>query len=288
MRLQKYLSQAGVAARRKAEAMITAGRVKVNGKVVTTLGSKIDPDRDRVAVDDAGVEAKQKYYYLLNKPKGYVTTVSDPEGRHTVMELLPQLPAPIRPVGRLDFYTEGVLLLTNDGELQDALLAPRADIEKTYHAKLRGEPTMADIEKLRAGVKIREQDGRTVTTLPAKVDVLRRTGTHTWLVISIREGRSRQIHRMAEAVGHEVLKLARVAFAGLTFHGLKIGECRPLEMSEVHELRVLAGLDANVDAAPSPPREKRKYDPVKKTTATPPPPPRKAPARRPPRRRGRA
>ncbi len=254
LRLQRFLSQAGVAARRKSELLITAGRVRVNGKVVTELGTKVDALRDHVEVDGKRVEAQRKYYYLLNKPKGFVTTVSDPQGRPTVMDLVPALPVQIRPVGRLDYYTEGVLLLTNDGELQDALLAPRGKVDKTYHAKFRGEVPMADVEKLRAGVRITEADGRTVTTLPAQVDVLRRTGVHTWLVITIREGRSRQIHRMAESLGYQVIKLARVAFAGMTYYGLKIGESRPLTVREVHDLRRMAGLDPDIDIAPTPPQ----------------------------------
>jgi pseudouridine synthase len=236
VRLQKFLSEAGVAARRKAELLIAAGRVTVNGRRVTELGTKVDPDRDEVRVDGRLVEAEEKLYWVLNKPKGYVTTVSDPQGRRTVMELLPQelRGKKLAPVGRLDFYTEGVLLFTNDGELQAGLLAPRSHVEKTYHAKLRGNVPMEAVERLRKGVRL--DDGR--RTLPAKVDVLRRTGKHTWLVISIHEGRSRQIHRMADAIGFPLLKLARVAFGGITFWGLKIGEARALTPQEVKDLKV--------------------------------------------------
>jgi pseudouridine synthase len=155
------------------------------------------------------------------------------------MELLPpDLQKTVSPVGRLDFYTEGVLLLTNDGELAAALLHPRYHVEKTYHVKIRGEVTMDHVERWRAGVRL--DDGE--RTNPAKVDILRRTGKHTWLVISIREGRSRQIHRMADALHHQVIKLARVAFAGLTYFNLKIGEWRHLSPQEVRDVRELAGL----------------------------------------------
>ena len=239
IRLQRYLSEAGVAARRKAEELITAGRVTVNGRVVSELGSKVDPEKDSVAVDGKRVEAEEKVYFVLNKPKGYVSTVSDPQGRHTVMELLPRIVQKgVRPVGRLDFYTEGVLLFTNDGELQSGLLTPRSRVEKTYHAKFRGEVKRADLETLRRGVRL--DDGR--RTLPAKVDVLRKTGKHTWLVMTITEGRSRQIHRMAEALGYQIIKLARVAFGGITYFGLKVGEARRLTEAEVRDLRELAGL----------------------------------------------
>src|SRR5262245_24871604 len=152
MRLQRYLSQAGVASRRHAEQLIVDGRVKVNGRVVTELWTKIDPAEDTVEVNGKRAIAEEHVYVLLNKPKGTVTTVSDPQGRKTVMELLPPLPAHVVPVGRLDFYTEGVLLLTNDGELQAALLAPKSKVDKTYHAKVRGKIAPEHIAKLRAGV----------------------------------------------------------------------------------------------------------------------------------------
>jgi 23S rRNA pseudouridine2605 synthase len=246
VRLQKLLSQVGIAARRKAEVMISAGRVTVNGKVVTVLGTKVHPARDRVAVDGQTIKAAPRLVYLLlNKPKGCVTTLSDPEGRATVMDYVPNtVTVKVKPVGRLDYYTEGVLLLTNDGALHAALLSPKSRVEKTYHAKLKGAVTDETLKRLRKGVKL--DDGR--VTLPAQVDrihVKERTVSerHTWVVITITEGQSRQIHRMAEAVGHEVLKLARVSFAGLTYFGVKVGECRLLTPDEVTSLRKLAGLD---------------------------------------------
>ncbi len=259
VRLQRYISQAGVASRRSAEKLITAGQVKVNGRTVTELGTKVTPGKDKVDVEGRRVAPEELVYVVLNKPKGCVSTLSDPEGRPTVMEFMPRnLPAHVKPVGRLDFYTEGVLLFSNDGDLHAALLAPRGKIEKTYHVKVHGRVTKEQIERLRNGVRLPaatvrpkgggdavakpgKDDGR--KTAPAKVDQLKFTGTHTWLVFSINEGRSRQIHRMCDAVGLQVLKLQRVAFAGITYYGLKIGEARSLDPDEIVHLRKLVGLD---------------------------------------------
>src|SRR5258706_9256340 len=180
-RLQKFLSSAGVAARRKAEDLITAGRVTVNGKVVRVLGTKVDPIKDSVTVDGEAVAAHDTFYVLFNKPKACITAVSDDRGRPTVMDYLPNLPIPVRPVGRLDFYTEGVLLFTNDGELAARLLAPKSHVDKTYHVKIRGTVTDQQLERLRRGVKL-DDDTR---TLPAQVDRLKFTGTHTWLLMTI-------------------------------------------------------------------------------------------------------
>ncbi|MBI4509117.1 MAG: rRNA pseudouridine synthase [Deltaproteobacteria bacterium] len=238
VRLQKFLSEAGVAARRKAEVLITEGRVTVNNRVTKTLGTKVDPARDAVRVDGRVVVPHEKVYLVLNKPKGYITSVDDPQGRKTVMELLRGVAVKVAPVGRLDYYTEGVLLFTNDGDLAAGLLAPRSNVEKIYHAKFRGQVSQTDVEKLRRGVRL--DNGR--KTRPAKVDIIKRTDKHTWLVITLTEGQSRQIHRMAEALGHVILKLARVSFAGLPYFGLRVGEYRHLTSSEVAHLRSLAGL----------------------------------------------
>ena len=239
IRLQRYLSQAGVAARRKAEQLIVAGRVKVNGQVVRELGTTVDPDGDRVQVDGEAVHPAELFYVVLNKPKGCITAVSDPEGRRTVMEYLPNLPVPIAPVGRLDFYSEGVLLLTNDGELSAALQSPRTHAEKTYHVKIRGRIRDAHLAAMRSGVRL--EDG--TVTREAQVDRLRsESRQHEWLVITLTEGKSRQIHRMAEALGYQVLKIQRVSFAGLDFHGLRVGDARELTQAEVNALRDVAGL----------------------------------------------
>jgi pseudouridine synthase len=239
VRLQRYLAAAGVAARRKAEELITAGRVMVNGEVVRVLGTKVDPDRDEVQVDGEAVVALDTFYVLFNKPKGCITAVTDDRGRPTVMDYLPNLPVPVKPVGRLDFYSEGVLLLTNDGELAARLLAPASHVPKTYHVKVHGRLTEDDLEQLREGVRL--DDG--TTTMPAGVQLLPGESKHTWIAVTIHEGKHRQIHRMVEALGHRVDKLQRVAFANLTFHNLRIGDARELTQQELNELRDMVGLD---------------------------------------------
>ncbi|HEX3761070.1 MAG TPA: pseudouridine synthase, partial [Kofleriaceae bacterium] len=239
VRLQRYLATAGVAARRKAEELITAGRVTVNGEVVTVLGTKVDPAHDTVEVDGEAVMALDQFYVLFNKPKGCITAVTDDRGRPTVMDYLLNLPVPVKPVGRLDFYSEGVLLLTNDGELAARLLAPASHVPKTYHVKVHGQIERTELAALRSGVEL--DDG--TATLPAEVEILPGESKHTWLGITIHEGKHRQIHRMLEALGHRVDKLQRVAFANLTFHDLRVGDARELTQQELNELRDLVGLD---------------------------------------------
>ena len=239
VRLQRYLAAAGVAARRKAEELITAGRVTVNGAVVTVLGTRVDPEHDAVEVDGEAVVALDHFYVLFNKPKGCITAVTDDRGRPTVMDYLLNLPVPVKPVGRLDFYSEGVLLLTNDGELAARLLAPASHVPKTYHVKVHGRLDRADLAALRGGVTL--DDG--TTTLPAEVEILPGESKHTWLGITIHEGKHRQIHRMIEALGYQVDKLQRVAFANLTFHELRVGDARELTQPELNELRDSVGLD---------------------------------------------
>src|SRR5450432_332076 len=209
VRLQRFLAAAGVAARRKAEELITAGRVMVNGKVADVLGTKIDPEHDSVQVDGEAVMALEKFYVLLNKPKGCITAVTDDRGRATVMDYLPNIPIPVKPVGRLDYYTEGVLLLTNDGELAARLLSPHSHVPKTYHAKVHGSVTQDDLKILRKGVPL--EDG--FVTQPAEVSLLPSESKHSWIAITIHEGKYHQIHRMVEALGFRVDKLQRVAFA---------------------------------------------------------------------------
>lgn len=238
IRLQRYLAQSGVSSRRKGEDLITSGHVRVNGKTVTELGTKVRPGRDKVDVKGVRVQPEEKVYLVLNKPKGCVTTMSDPEGRPTVLEFLPRnLPAHVVPVGRLDFYTEGVLVFTNDGDLAAALLHPRGHVEKTYHVKIHGKVSTEQLERLRTGVRLQDEHRK---TMPAQVDLLKFTGTHQWLVMTIREGRSRQIHRMCDAVGLQVIKLARVAFGGINYHGLRVGQSRFLLPDEIEHLKKLA------------------------------------------------
>lgn len=238
IRLQRYLSQAGVAARRKAEDLIVQGAVAVNGTVVTKLGSKVVPGEDRVTVDGQAVYPQELFYAILNKPKGCITAVTDPEGRPTVMEYLHKLPVSVAPVGRLDFYSEGVLLFTNDGELSARLQSPRRHVEKTYHVKVRDRVKESHLQTLRDGVEL--DDGK--VTRPAEVDRLRSKSRHQWLVITLTEGKSRQIHRMLGALDYVVLKIQRVAYGGITFHGLRVGDARELTQTEVNELRSMVKL----------------------------------------------
>jgi len=239
IRLQRFLAAAGVAARRKCEQLITEGRVSVNGKVAKVLGTKIDPDRDSVTVDGQAVAALDHFYVLLNKPKGCITAVSDDRGRPTVMDYLPNCPVPVKPVGRLDFYTEGVLLLTNDGELAARLLSSSHHVPKTYHAKVHGRLSRDDLKALRSGMQL--DDG--TQTQSAEVALLPSDSKHSWVAITLYEGKHRQIHRMLEALGFRVDKLQRVAFANLTFHHLRVGDARELTQLELNALRDAVGLD---------------------------------------------
>ena len=238
MRLQRFLAQAGVASRRHAEELITAGRVRVNGRTVTELGTKVDSAADKVFVDGRRVHGEDLCYLLMFKPRGVMTTLEDPEGRPTVKALLPKNQTErVFPVGRLDYNTEGALLFTNDGDLMQGLLHPSRHVAKVYEAKLRGKVTVEQIEQLRRGVVIQ---GR--KTKPAEVFILGETESNTWIELHLTEGRTHQVREMAEAIGHPVVKLSRIAFAGLTAEGLRPGDTRPLTTAEIEELRKLAGV----------------------------------------------
>lgn len=234
-RLQKVLAEAGVASRRAAEEIIRAGRVKVDGRVVSEMGAKADPDTSRIEVDGHLIRAERKVYFLLYKPVGYVTTKRDPLGRRTVLDLLPGIKERIFPVGRLDYDTAGVLLLTNDGDLAHALLHPRHGIEKTYRARVKGIPSAETLQALRRGIIL--SDG---PTAPAHLSLLAVDADSAWLEITIREGRNRQIRRMGEAVGHPVFELIRTHLAFLTLKGLVPGRYRPLQPAEVTRLKAMA------------------------------------------------
>ena len=233
IRLQKYLANAGVASRRAAEKMIAEGRVSVNDEIIREMGVQIDEDYDVVKVDGEAVKnTEKKYYIMLNKPVGFVTTVSDDKGRPTVMDLVSDISARIYPVGRLDYDTEGLLLLTNDGDLTFKITHPKHDIAKTYVAEVTGNITMDTILQLRRGVMV---DG--VKTSPAEVEVVGATQYGTKVEITIHEGRNRQVRKMFEALGCIVKKLKRTKEAGLTLGHLPSGTWRKLSESEVNMLK---------------------------------------------------
>ena len=233
-RLQKVLASSGVASRRKCEELIKEGRVKVNGKVVTELGTKVSKN-DVIEFDGKELERLEKLYYVINKPTGYLTTMSDPYNRRIIMDLIdPEIKkARIFPVGRLDYDTSGVLLLTNDGELSYRLTRSKKDIAKEYQVRVDGIITQEAIVNLMKGVVI---DG--VMTKRAKVDVisLDRKNQSSLITIEITEGRNRQVRKMCEVVGFPVKKLKRISFAGITLDGLSIGDYRPLKPHEVKKL----------------------------------------------------
>jgi 23S rRNA pseudouridine2605 synthase len=239
IRLQKVLAQAGVASRRAAEEMIRQGRVIVNGEVVTELGHRVDPDRDQILVDRQSITTGQKKVYLLfYKPRLCVTTLSDPQGRKTVMDFIPDAEVRLFPVGRLDYDAEGLLLLTNDGELGNRLQHPRYGVSKTYEVKVKGHPDPSALDRLRTGVVLEE--GKTG---PSEVSVIRLLPNAAWMRIVLHQGWNRQIKRMGEAVGHPVLKIKRVAYGPLTLGKLQPGASRPLTALEVQKLYRIVHLD---------------------------------------------
>jgi 23S rRNA pseudouridine2605 synthase len=232
-RLQKILAHAGVASRRAAEVLITAGKVRVNGKVVSELGASADSRKDKIEVDGKRISIEKPIYLVLHKPRGVVSTLSDPEGRPSLGELVKNVGARVYPIGRLDFHTSGALMLTNDGELTDALLHPRREVPKIYVAKVRGMISIESLDKLRNGVVL--DDGQ--KTKPADVFVLREEDRNTWIQITLYEGKNRQIHRMGDAIGHPILRLARMSFAGIPSEGLRPGELRELSNDELEKLK---------------------------------------------------
>jgi len=237
-RLQKILSQAGIASRRHAEEMIVAGRVIVNGQVVTTLGSKADPARDHIRVDGKLLHGAERHrYFLLNKPRGFVTTVSDPEGRPTVMQFFAGMRERLYPVGRLDYQSEGLLLMTNDGELANLLTKAGSGVEKTYLVKVAGRPTEEELERLRAGVTIEraEEGSERVRTAPARVHQVR-VGDNPWFEVVLIEGRNRELRKMFAAVGHFVEKIRRVGYGPLVLD-VEPGKMRELSADELNALR---------------------------------------------------
>jgi pseudouridine synthase len=239
-RLARYLAHAGVASRRHAETLIEAGRVRVNGQVVTTQGARIDPARDEVTVDGKPVRLTAKpVYILLHKPAGYVSTANDPQKRPTVLDLLPPELRRLRvyPAGRLDIDTSGLLLLTNDGDFALHLTHPRYSMEKHYRALVEGYPPASALDALRRGVDIVEDNGAHFKTSPAQVRVDKQSGGNCWLFLTIHEGHKRQVRRMLAAVGYLVLELVRTGIGPLELGDLAIGKWRYLTDEEVRTLR---------------------------------------------------
>ena len=235
MRLQKYLAQCGVASRRNAEKMIADGLVMVNGKTVREMGTQVeDGDEVRVRGEVVTLE-EEKHYLIYHKPAGEVTTVSDPEGRATVLDKFKDYPVRLYPVGRLDYDSEGLILLTNDGELCQAMLHPSKEVEKVYLAKVSNQPGPEILAQLRRGVMI---DGH--MTAPAKVRLVRQETFAAMVLVSIHEGRNRQVRKMFQAVGHQVLQLRRVQFGPLHLGGLERGRWRDLTADELAKLKELA------------------------------------------------
>lgn len=235
-RLQKVIAQAGVASRRKAEGLIIEGKVKVNGKVVSELGTKVSAT-DRIEVEGIPLEKEEKVYFLFYKPRGVISAVSDDKGRKVVTDYLPDIKERVYPIGRLDYDTSGLLLLTNDGEFANLLMHPRYEMNKTYVAKVQGIPTKMSLKQLEKGIRL--EDGKTA---PAKVKLLSfdKKKQKSIIELTIHEGRNRQVRRMLEAIGHPVQKLRRERFAFLTLSGINAGEMRELTPHEVKQLRAMA------------------------------------------------
>ena len=247
-RLQKLIAAAGVASRRQAEELIRAGEVSVNGQVVTELGTKADPARDHIKVRGRLINSqlaagREKVYVLLYKPKGYLTSLSDPEGRPLVSELVPATLGRLHPVGRLDFNTEGLLILTNDGELTNYVTAARNKVAKVYEAKVKGIPPEDAVERLRRGVVL--EDG--VRTAPALIKRTGETDSNAWFEIVLHEGRNQQIRRMFDVIGHSVVKLRRVRIGRVHDERLRPGMWRMLTASEIVGLKRGAGRGAAGD-----------------------------------------
>jgi 23S rRNA pseudouridine2605 synthase len=238
-RLQKIIAAAGIASRRKAEELITGGLVSVNGQIVTELGTKADRECDHIRVNGKLLHGAERHVYLLmNKPKGYVTTLRDPEGRPTVMDLLRGVGARVYPIGRLDYASEGLLLLTNDGELANRMMKAASHVPKTYMVKIAGNPSGEGLGRLREGISIPTDRGRRVRTAPAKIRVIRESA-NPWYEVTLIEGKNRQIRRMFEEIGHHVEKIKRVRYGPLELD-VHPGKFRKLTIEEVTKLKSLA------------------------------------------------
>jgi 23S rRNA pseudouridine2605 synthase len=244
-RLQKVLARAGIASRRAAEELIVSGRVRVDGRIVTELGTKVDPRQARVEVDGRRITREASVYIVLHKPRGTVSTMHDPEGRATVRDLIADVPGRVYPVGRLDFNTSGVLFATNDGDFAEALMHPRKAVPKTYVVKAQGKMQTGDLDPWRKGIVL--EDGK---TLPAKAKLLRQEADKTWFELTITEGRNQQVRRMGEATGFRIMRLARTSFAGVSSEGLRPGQWRHLTVDELSTLKKEYGVPRRVVSPP--------------------------------------
>lgn len=231
-RLQKYMAHAGVASRRKSEEIIADGRVCVNGKVVTEMGYKIDPNRDKVTVDGEEIFPEEKVAFLFHKPTGCVCTVDDPQDRKTVLDYINNVPQRIYPAGRLDYDSSGLLILTNDGELTQVLTHPSYQVEKTYLVEVEGKIIDEKLTQLSEGVKL--DDG---ITAPAQTEIIHLSTKHSFFLLTIHEGRNRQVRRMCEKISHPVISLKRVGIAFLSLDNLESGEYRQLTAKEIYRLK---------------------------------------------------
>ena len=236
LRLNKLLAHAGVGSRRHCDDLITAGRVKVNGEVVRDLGIRVDPDKVAVHVDDHHVKAEKHVYWAVNKPRGYLCTNHDPAGRPLATDLVPHVDQRVYTVGRLDEDSEGLLLMTNDGDLAQQLMHPRFGVEKTYEVLVAGSPTPADLKQLTTGVWLAE--GRVKAKYVKK---FKRQGESTWLKIVLAEGKNREIRRMLAKLNHKVMRLKRVAIGPIRLDRLPKGKSRKLALPEIEALRKVAG-----------------------------------------------
>ncbi|SDG21663.1 ribosomal large subunit pseudouridine synthase B [Fontibacillus panacisegetis] len=248
-RLQKIMAEAGVASRRKCEELILSGKVQVNGETVTTLGTKADPAVDEITVDGKPVGAEKKMYLVFNKPKGVITSASDPQGRKIVTDYLKGITERLYPVGRLDYDTEGLLLLTNDGHFAHMLTHPKHHVPKTYHATVKGVPHGSELDKLKKGVML--EDGMTA---PAEVEYhdINPEGKESTISITIHEGRNRQVRRMFDAINHPVNKLKRISFGDLFLGNLKRGSYRHLTKEEIEGLLKQVRLAGKYNKAEAP------------------------------------
>ena|SRR5690625_129379 len=235
-RLQKVIAQSGLTSRRKAEQLILDGRVKVNQKIVTTLGTKVSPN-DEVAVDEIPIDKEQNVYYVLYKPREFISSVSDDKGRETVIDLMSEVQERIFPIGRLDYHTSGILLLTNDGEFAHVLMHPKYEMDKVYIVKIKGTPRKEKLQQLQKGVT---DEGELLKAVDIKLKSVDRKAETAIVEVTLHEGKNRHIRRMMENIGHPVLKIKREKYGPITLQGLRPGQFRSLNRQELHHLKSLS------------------------------------------------